>query len=150
MELINKKLIKNYIIDLRKHEIDKFERAKIIKEYMEDRGLSIRQFSRTFGFSKSCVEDWLLYNRITKDKYDELIKKGYKSSDIYRDLRSKKSFEKPLSELDIEISNYLCNIKKIKNSFVHSPDSEYLIKNLINELNIILMKIDKLEGRRFG
>ena len=43
-----------------------------------------------FGFKKSTVEDWLLWNRITEKEYEKIIKNGYSYTEIYRNLRDNK------------------------------------------------------------
>ena len=86
---INNKLTKQYLVDLKKPKIDKYERALIIKDYMNEYNLSIRAFALKFGFHKSTVEDWLLPLKVTKEKYLDLLRNNPKK-DIYKYLRNNK------------------------------------------------------------
>ena len=143
MNEIERKLKEGYVLDLKKPTIDKFERATIIRELLREKGWSIRRLAREWGFSKSTVEDWLLYNNIEEETYNELITKGHTPTSIYRDLRKNRGEKKPsLTDLDLRIKTILQDIQNIKNSFSHSVHSKELIDKLINELNIIKMNIN--------
>lgn len=91
MEEIINKLKQNYIYDLNKKEIDKFERAAIIQDIMKSEKLSIRAFAEKFGFAKSTVEDWLLWTKISRDEFNQKLKEGETESEIYRLLRNNKT-----------------------------------------------------------
>jgi len=56
---IANKLRENYVVDLKKPDIDSFERAVIIRKVLDERKWSIREMARQWGFSKSTIEDWL-------------------------------------------------------------------------------------------
>ena len=76
-------IVNNWLIDLRKKEVNLFERAKLIRAYLNNKELSIRSFSKEFGFPKSTIEDWLLWEKLTEKEYDKLIELGYTHTDIY-------------------------------------------------------------------
>lgn len=146
MNEIERKLKEGYVLDLKKPRIDKFERATIIREVLKEKGWSIRRLAREWGFSKSTVEDWLLYNNIDEKTYNELIAKGNTPTSIYRELRKTRGEEKPsFTNLDLRIKTILQDIQRLKNSFSHSVQSRDLIDKLINELNIIKMNINLKE-----
>ena len=84
----------NYLIDLKKKKIDKFERAKIIQNYLDKTGKSIRGLSKTIGIPKSTIEDWLLYNRINEQQKKNQEIEGLTKTQIYRLLRNSKQKEK--------------------------------------------------------
>ena len=131
-----------FINDLRKPEFDKFERARLIKDYMGSHKLSIRRFASEFGFAKSTVEDWLLWNKISEDEYKEKIDSGFEHVEVYRGLRSNKRIDYSEAcvtmnerlKRDIVRYNFLLKRHDKKNT-----DAE--TKSLISEFKDVLDKI---------
>lgn len=108
MMKLSKKLIINLSLDWRKEKLDKFERAYLLREYIDSQNSSIRKVALELDIPRSTIEDWLLWNRITKPEYDELISQGVAHKDIYRSLRENK--KQPVfkqSALDIQLKRLL-------------------------------------------
>ena len=129
MEEIINKLKQNYIYDLNKKEIDKFERAAIIQDIINKEKLSQRAFAEKFGFAKSTVEDWLLWNKISREEVNQRLKDGQTESDIYRLLRDNKT--KILSEF--------VNIDFVLEKTIHKLNQEMEVSKYTKE------KVDRLE-----
>ena len=133
---IANKLRENYVVDLKKPDIDSFERAVIIRKVLDERKWSIREMARQWGFSKSTIEDWLLFNKISEAEYEKLIKKGMTPTTIYRELRARKTQEKvKIIGLDNEMRTLTKNVKKAILKLEYSTETQVLINNLKNELN---------------
>lgn len=145
-----KKLLYNYIVDLKKKEIDRFERGKLIQHYLDLENTSIRQLSKELDISKSTIEDWLLINKLTKEEYQDLLDKGFTETDIYRTLREKKTRAKPhMNQLDIKLVKCKTLLYKYVNNLKKedvSEDTRDLIQSLRNLLNRLEMKIDNKRG----
>lgn len=142
LEDINKKLRLGFTIDLRKPEIDKFERATIIRKVMDDNSWSIRQLATEIGISKSTIEDWLLFSKLTEKKYEELKTKGVTDTEIYKTLRTKSKETKENKEtevvgykpIDYKITKLESDITSARNRGESSKYTQDLITELISEL----------------
>ena len=137
------KLLFNYFLDMRKKEIDKRERANLIAKYLKETGKSQRALAKELGIPHSTIQDWLMINRISEKKYDELIESGETDTGIYRMLRNNKKaksneFNSLLLNRDIDkaISKYKPLINKGKDF-----DSKTIekIKDLVSILNRIMI-----------
>jgi hypothetical protein len=89
-EISINKLLFNFFLDHKKKEIDKIERANLLRKYIRDNNISERQLAKELGMSHSTLQDWCMYSRISREEYDSLIKKGYSNKQIYKVLRSNK------------------------------------------------------------
>lgn len=143
----NNKLVFNFLIDLTKKDIDKFNRAVIIRQYLNDEKISIRELGRRLNVPKSTLEDWLLYNKLSKEKYDELKSNGFSTMKIYKSLRENK-FKKVVSSEDIvdsklkDVSKDLRMILRIIKYGQKSGKTKEWINTIRNTLNRIEMRVD--------
>jgi transposase len=143
----------NYMLDLRKKDINRYERAKLIQKYLHDNKISQRQLAKEIGVPHSTIQDWLLVIRLEPEEYETMKDKGLSDTDVYRHLRNNKT--KPKKEvletcfLDKEIEKFLTRIKEyitsfdINNTTTHSKDK---IDNLIEHLEEIKQKIDRTKN----
>ena len=144
---IDLKLKVSYVIDLQKPEIDKHERAKIIASVMAAEGLSGRAFSKKYGFNKSTVEDWLMYGRISKQEYKQMLNSGYNQKEIYKVLRDNKS--KPAEDIttwakfDYEIEQFIVLLNKHMNDPKYTRKTLGLLEDMQKDLNRILFRIEQ-------
>jgi len=138
------KLRTNYVMDLKKPSIDKFERATILRGFLDDKGMSIRTFAKEYGFKKSTIEDWLLYTNITEEEYTEQLAKGMKPVEIYRSLRGSKGKE---VEYQKEIDRFLVTVSRQMRRYIlhgeYTPETRKNVHELKNELNRLLMRVEK-------
>ena len=134
---ITKKLRLGFALDLRKPEIDKFERATIIRKVMDDNKWSVRQFSTNIGVSHSTVQDWLLFNNISEAEYEKQRKKGVSESEIYKTLRNKTKHSEEgntiegYESIDYKITKFESDIQSAINQGVFSKYTQDLLTELI-------------------
>jgi hypothetical protein len=154
MEL-NDDFVYNIFCDFKKKNIDQIEKAKLIKTYIEEKGISQREFARQFGIPHSTVQDWLLWDRVTPEQRKEMHKNGLKDYEIYDLLRnnkhmSPKEVDNKLvkkNELDYELEQAISNLKIFKGIIHCSKDTVNLISDLQEVLNRLLFKIEKERKR---
>lgn len=132
-----------YISDLQKKPIDKFDRAALIRSYIDDNGLSVRSFAKKFGIHRSTVEDWLLYNRISEKQYNKLISEGKGYREIYKALRSNKTDKFVYSDIDAylleikpKLNGFRTKVMPTAKTFVLIDETIEVLKNLSVELNL--------------
>jgi hypothetical protein len=128
------KLKTNYIIELNKREIDKFERAEIIQEICKEEKLSLRAFAEKFGFNKSTVEDWLLWTKISREEYAERIKNKETESEIYRFLRNNKTkITSEFCKIDFVIENAVHQLTQKHNTSKYTPEKIKRLEGAIQD-----------------
>lgn len=136
-------LLFNYFLDMRKKDINKRQRARLLAKYLDDTGVSGRELARQLGIPKSTVQDWLLINNISESKYEDFKSRGFTDTDIYRMLRNNKGREeKAFDECMIreEIRETSRKLKMFINQGRHMDASLINeLKELINVLNRILL-----------
>ena len=149
------KLSWNYILDLKKKECNKFERAIIIRNYLKNNNLSERGLSALIGVPKSTVQDWLLFDRLTEEEYNNLLKTGLNESDIYRILRNGKKLNKEdivnESKLNYTLKGVLKSLKGLLRfySMYSSETTEAkietkdLLKEVRNTINRLMLKTER-------
>jgi hypothetical protein len=86
-------LEKNYIEDLKKNDLDKFERCKVLKSMMERNKWTPYTLAKKLKKPKTTVQDWLLYAKIDKVKYEKLKTSGFNDTDIFRSIRDNRNKE---------------------------------------------------------
>lgn len=138
------KLFQRYLCDLKKMDLDKFERAKLIKDYMDKNNLSGRAFAKEFEIPKSTVEDWLLWNKITPARRDELKSKGYSESDVYRLIRDNKTKDiTDMTEFDHTLDKAIRVLNSSKSAEKISPYTKEKIDLLIKAINTFKFRLEK-------
>ena len=145
--MLNNKLVFNYLLDLTKKDIDRFERATIIQQHLLDENISIRELGRQLKIPKSTLEDWLLFKRLSQEEYDKLIADGINPTTIYRKLRATKtqpSFN--INLIDEVLQSTLQSLNKIvlkSNQKIRTKQSNDLIAKIRNTLNRIEMRLER-------
>lgn len=123
----------NFVVDLKKPEIDQFERAVIIRKVLDEKKWSIREMAKQWGFSKSTLEDWLLFNKLTQEEYEKLLKKGMTHTEIYRSLREQRTKTKTsmkIVKIDFEIKKMLKVFEKATDSADYTDKTTELVAEL--------------------
>ena len=135
-ETIKSKLIDGYLRDLAKPEIDKIERAEIIKDFMLNNGLNQSDMCKIFGYKKGTLSGWLKWGDLGKRSYKRLKKEGCSESDITALLKQENTTTEGRFILLIRnLSRFIDNV-----SFKTDPDTLEEIRILRNKLNNILYK----------
>ncbi len=57
-------LVFNFLLDLRKKEITPQERSKIIQNYLNNTGKSMRGLAKELGINQSTIQDWISMRQI--------------------------------------------------------------------------------------
>lgn len=140
-------LFDRYVRDLQKPDVDCFERAALIREYIEDNDTSIRGFSTHFGIARGTVEDWLLWNRIPENKYKELREKGLTHLQIYNTLREKKRNKEPVGYVDVTLTDLKNKIRTLRRYDDYTHKTLVLIRETVNELNQLEVHINLKQKR---
>ena len=140
-----KEIIFNWMLDLRKKEIEPLERARIINEYMKANKLSQRELAKQLGISHSTLADWCRWGKITKLEYKQMKRNGLNDTDIYRGLRNNSNnkitfnnFINNATKLDQELEKAF----KVLNPFVLSPRYSEKTINLINQIRNTLNRME--------
>jgi len=158
---MNTTLVHNFIMDLKKKDIDRYERAEIIKGYLDKEKISQREFGRRFDIPKSTVEDWLLITKLPKEEYEEVkAKNNLNDSDMYRLLRKNRkktpSQIKDIPGIDIELSKLsfllqnLSTVMKKNGTIKYTEDTKSLISKNIKFLKELESYISKKEDTKNG
>jgi hypothetical protein len=135
-------LKENFIIDLKKKQIDPFARAAIIRSYMETKGLSGRELARQMGIPHSTVQDWLLWKDIDDKKYEELKSAGLTATSIYRSLREKKTTRTVITGFDSWLIEAKKNVRGYSRGLDPTPRTPLLIDELVQELNNVAVSVN--------
>lgn len=146
-----------YIKDLTKKDIDKFERAAIIRRYINNKktinkSYSIREFAKENNLHHNTVGDWLLYDLISEEEYNKLKASGLSESSIYRHLRNNKAVVQTRSHSEInawaeETIRRAREYKRNKVSIVSTTNSktENLLNDAANEINSLIVELRLVE-----
>jgi len=126
------KLKMSYVCDLRKPDIDRLERATIIRSLLDDNGWSGRQLAKELNIPKSTIEDWLLFERVNEQNYKELRKKGVGDTEIYRMLRNSKNIPevKELDPFDYKLHEMIAWLNSNMVAPKATPETPVLLKKL--------------------
>jgi len=141
-------LVYNFLVELKKKDVDPIDRAKIIRKYAENQGLSIRALAEELGMSHSTLQDWVDYERVDHKEFNKLLSDGYTKKNVYRILRDtrgdKKQFESIVKvELNVVLKNAYLEIRPFINNPVYDEYTAEILHDLINTLNHLDMRIEK-------
>lgn len=159
MEIDNEIMI--YVLDgFKRKDVNKQSKAKFIKKAMKELNLSNRKFAQEFNIPLTTLKDWIVFDKISDDEYQEYIKKGLTESEIFRILRNTKKedvvkkfnekvFDKNSiknsisngSELDKDLKTSIQLISKHIKIPKYTRDTEDFIIELIHMLNTIRSKL---------
>lgn len=141
---MSEKIIFNWMLDLRKKHVNPHERARIIKNYIQETKTSVRQLARDLGIPHTTLTGWLSWNKISPEEYEMLRKRGVTHTEIWTSLKQNKQLEICEEHSEYELEQVLRKIKEIyRNLDSKSPQTIRLINEIQNYLNRILLKIDK-------
>ena len=140
----NEKLFEIWVRDLQKPDIDKYERALMIREYMNRHDISAREFARRFDFPKSTIDDWLLFSRLSPTQFERLRREGWSQSEIYRLVRNNKQIEfEDLTFIDKLIDNTADKLSRSESIKFVSKHTEEKLEQLQKAINTFKFRIEK-------
>lgn len=131
-------IIYNFLVDLKKKEINPVERALIIKNYMDTQNKSLRQLAIDLGMPHTTLKGWLDYSKL-EGKYNELLNNGISKTEIHDMLRTSGTIKNKIirTPLNDTLKESITALKP----FIHRPnfngDTSVLIAELRNVLNRI-------------
>jgi len=150
MEEEMKSLLKNYLVDLKKKEIDKFARAKLLEITMREFKLSQRALGEKIGVPHSTIADWLLINKLDEQEYKDMKTQGLNDTEIYRELRNNQKEDKEVITSQTKTNRDLDEIYKRTKQALSTCTKEYIneetdtkILEVINLLNRLRMKVER-------
>ena len=125
--------------------------GQILKEYMKQKQLSARAFSKQFGIPSTTVHDWVTWDEIDKTEYDRRISGGGAPTMTFRSLRQERittsrarnripQLESMETDLDLILYRMSVTLQRYMSSF---PIESNKTKDLITEVK---RKIIILEG----
>jgi len=139
---INNKLVFNFLVELKKKEIHPVERAEIIKQYLKDEKISVRQLARELNIPHSTIQDWVDYGRLTIGKFNQLIKEGMTKKELHRTLRSERTNKDIEKILGNELNRKLKLSIQLLTFDMDKPDYNSDTLRLIKELEQTLSKLE--------
>lgn len=138
---LNDTLQEWYVIDQSKKEINKFERAKILRNFMKNNKYSFRDMEKKFNIKKGTLSGWLKWNTITPTEYVKMKKKGITETQINNVLKHNKPINITESKFEVQIDTLLFYIQQ--NSFKITNNTLNKVRDLRNKLNYILYKNER-------
>jgi hypothetical protein len=141
---VPEQLVENWFYDIQKKKVDPVQRAEIISLYIKEKKISQREFSRQFNIPKSNTEDWLLWKRLTKEDYENLLAKGYEKKEIYRLLRNnKKKQVEQIFDLETNLDLFLFKFsRRIQEMSKELPPKSKKTISMIEEAKKALTRIE--------
>ena len=109
-------VIYNFIMDLKKRDIDDIAKARIVKEYMVQNNISLRSFSKNMNIPKTTVNNWLQFLKVSPEEYKLLEIKGYNKTQIrdavyHNKIKQLIALEKEL-DFDIVIEKMITRLRE--------------------------------------
>jgi len=147
-------IIFNWLLDLRKKEIEPVERAEIIKKFLVTKGWTQIRLAKELGVPPQTILSWVIWGRMNKKEYNILRKRGYSKSELFHSLNNNR-FKELLGEGDgfirggCKLDEELRRFNGLVRSCVLRPSySEVtidLISDLRNNLNRLESKIERFK-----
>jgi len=89
---VDQSMVYNLLCDRRKKDVDPVDFANMVKQYLQQTGISQRKLAKEIGVSHNTVQDWLLFSKVTKQEYQVFTEDlGYTKTQSYRLLRDYQS-----------------------------------------------------------
>ena len=140
IEEINNKLQLSFIMDLQKPNVDKFERAEVIKHYMVRNIVSFKEMCSQLHIGKSTLSGWLKWGEMSKDEYINYKNEGVSETEITNMLKGTVSSTEGL--FVSQLRTILKTVVKMKTRNLSITTWE-LIKKLRNDLNYMEFQGEK-------
>jgi transcriptional regulator with XRE-family HTH domain len=141
IEIGQKTLVENWLVDLKKKEVNHYERSQLIKQYLEEEQISQREFAKRLDMPHSTLQDWMLWDALTLKEYNKLLQKGLNDTDIYRLLRDGKKEKKKellgITKLDSDLKHCINRLKNhilVKESSVNSTLLIFSLREILDKI----------------
>jgi len=140
IEAINNKLQLSFIMDLQKPNVDKFERAGVIKHYMVRNLVSFKEMCNQLHIGKSTLSGWLKWGEMSKEEYINYKEEGISETEITNMLKGTTATTEGL--FVTQLKTILKTVGKMKTRTL-SLETWELIKKLRNDLNYMEFQGEK-------
>lgn len=142
----------NFLVDLKKRDLNPIDVAQLIQQYLDASKLSQRALAKQIGMPHSTLQDKLSYIKITKKEYTTLEHNGYSKKEIYRLVRDKRNETKNRiqdalndPEINLVLKRSIAELNRCINDSDHNPETFDLLKDLRNLTNTLQFRIEKSE-----
>ena len=142
-----RKLVFNFLIEGRRKEVNEFERATMLKEYMRHYKMSVRAASEELGIPVGTLQGWLSWDKISPQEYEVVRAKGCSKSDVIRAIKKqgfdaremvvKHPFELALEDCIFRMRPFLKDVPSSENANVKA-----LCQELRDVCSRLLMRMD--------
>jgi len=140
----------NTIIEWRKKEISPILKAKIIKEYITNKKISLNGFAKKFNLTMFAVQNWLLWDNINEDEYKKMKEIGLTNVEIYTLLKKNKNKESKDWIEKMTVNNDLKNIFNLNRSLRNILENLKSVKQINNDVGINIFQQIKNEVKRLN
>lgn len=137
---VSEEIVYNTIIDWKKKELDPYDKAVLLKSYMDVRGLSQRECAVETGLSRTTIQRILVFNRLSKNEYVVKKKSGMSKEDIIQEQLNPSNFDpKLVSTFDIALDRLLNQSRKQNFFTAKTLDRvirlQFELERIISEIN---------------
>lgn len=136
------KLEYQLMIDIHKKKLNPIEKAKALKNYIDQKDISIREAGRRLGIGKSSIQDSISLLELPKYVQNEIFIgkiKPYKALEISRRKIKSLSFSQKSSEIQYRcLLNRLTSIKKLLSKADLSKEQLNILKRHIDDLKLLV------------
>jgi len=143
-------ILYNTIIEWRKKEISPILKAKIIKEYITNKKISLNGFAKKFNLTMFVVQNWLLWDNINEDEYKKMKEIGLTNVEIYTLLKKNKNKESKDWIEKMTVNNDLKNIFNLNRSLRNILENLKSVKQINNDVGINIFQQIKNEVKRLN
>jgi len=143
-------ILYNTIIEWRKKEISPILKAKIIKEYITDKKISLNGFAKKFNLTMFVVQNLLLWDNINEDEYKKMKEIGLTNVEIYTLLKKNKNKESKDWIEKMTVNNDLKNIFNLNRSLRNILENLKSVKQINNDVGINIFQQIKNEVKRLN
>ena len=143
-------ILYNTIIEWRKKEISPILKAKIIKEYITNKKISLNGFAKKFNLTMFVVQNLLLWDNINEDEYKKMKEIGLTNVEIYTLLKKNKNKESKDWIEKMTVNNDLKNIFNLNRSLRNILENLKSVKQINNDVGINIFQQIKNEVKRLN
>jgi len=145
---LKNKLVFNFLIEGRRKEVNEFERALMLRQYMDSHKLSVRAASELLGVPVGTLQGWLSWGKISPDELEVVRAKGVSKSDVIRAIKRKDFVARELvvkHPLELALDDCIGRLRPFLREVPRANNGE--VKGLLVELRDVcsrlLMKMEE-------
>ena len=142
-------LFNNIIQDWKKRNINPIERANFLRSAMVEKDItSIRDFAKHIGLPKSTLQDWIMWEKLSEDEYENYKENGFNDTTIYRALRSENNVKQKIdkhkfNKTDLRLEQARSLVSGLIHDWEKSPNTLGLLNKLQDVVNRLKMRVER-------